>query len=138
MTVERALISPVSPYISRISPCISPGPGLMMTVEWAWVVPRTRMSGASHLMVLGLRGRGRCRGRVSVREPSPSPIPHQVVVMVLGGLTYGMMPLVQPPNISPYLPMSHLRHDARDPTLTRTPAPTPNPNPDPNPNPSQA
>ena len=38
-----------------------------MTVEWAWVVPRTRMSGASHLMV---------------------------VVMVLGGLTYGMMPVV--------------------------------------------
>ena len=25
-----------------------------MTVEWAWVVPRTRMGGASHLMVSGL------------------------------------------------------------------------------------
>ena len=26
--------------------------GLMMTIEWSWVVPRTRMSGASHLMVV--------------------------------------------------------------------------------------
>ena len=34
----------------------------MMTIEWAWVVPRTRMSGTSHLMV---------------------------VVMVVAGLTYG-------------------------------------------------
>ena len=41
--------------------------GLMMTIEWAWVVPRTRMSGTSHLMV---------------------------VVMVVGGLTYGMMPVI--------------------------------------------
>ena len=41
--------------------------GLMMTIEWAWVVPRTRMSGTSHLMV---------------------------VVMVVAGLTYGMMPVI--------------------------------------------
>ena len=39
--------------------------GLMMTIEWAWVVPRTRMSGASHLMVLGARVRFRVRVRAS-------------------------------------------------------------------------